>query len=210
VDGYYKKAHEQLDDGLFGQSLIASSFNYSEGRIYGVEFTGSYELDGFSAYANIAYSVAQGKNWSSAQFLFGPGGTGSDLAYVHNHWIYLDHDQTVSGSFGAAYTWKHSFGDTRLYVDALYGSGLRADGGGFEPGTSNPVPNGATVPAYYSVNIGAEESFKLSRKQMLKARIDVVNLTDNSYELRDGSGVGVNAASFGERLGFFGSLSYIF
>jgi hypothetical protein len=95
-------------------------------------------------------------------------------------------------------------------VDALYGSGLRADGGGFEPGTSNPIPNGATVPAYYSVNCGAEESFKLHGKQWLKARVDVVNLTDNSYELRDGSGVGVNAASFGERIGFFGSLSYVF
>ncbi len=28
---------------------------------------------------------------------------------------------------------------------------------------------------------------------MLKARFDIVNLTDNSYQLRDGSGVGVNA-----------------
>jgi outer membrane receptor protein involved in Fe transport len=207
VDGYYKKAHEQLDDGLFGASLIPSSFNYSEGRVYGVEFTGSYELGGFSSYANIAYSVAQGKNWSSAQFLFGPSGPGSDLAYVHNHWIYLDHDQTVSGSFGAAYTWKHSWGGTRLYVDALYGSGLRTDA---TSASGQNIPNGGTVPSYYSVNLGAEESFRLHGKQMLKARLDVVNVTDNVYELRDGGGVGVNAASFGERLGFFGSLTYTF
>ena len=60
------------------------------------------------------------------------------------------------------------------------------------------------------VNLGAEESFKLHGKQMLKARLDVVNLTDNSYELRDGSGVGVNAASYGARIGFFGSLTYVF
>ena len=210
VDGYYKNAVNQLDDGLFGQSLIASAFNYAEGEIYGVEFTGSYNLGGFSTYANVAYSVAKGKNWNSSQFLFGADGPGTDLAFVRNHWIHLDHDQTVSGSFGAAYAWKHSWGGTRLYVDALYGSGLRTDGGGLEPGTSNPIPNGATVPAYYSVNLGAEESFKLSGKQWLKARIDVVNLTDNSYELRDGSGVGVNAASFGERIGFFGSLTYVF
>jgi outer membrane receptor protein involved in Fe transport len=201
VDGYYKKAHEQIDDGLFGASLIPSTFNYSEGRIYGVEFTGSYNLGGFDAYANVAYSVAKGKNWSSSQFLFGPGGSGSDLAYVHNHWIYLDHDQTVSGSFGASYTWKHSWGGTRVMVDALYGSGLR---------TSIVHPNDSTVPAYYSINLGAEESFKLQGKQMLKARVDVVNVTDNIYELRDGAGVGVNAASYGERLGFFGSLTYVF
>ena len=103
----------------------------------------------------------------------------------------------------------HSY-STRVYVDALYGSGLRQDGGGFEPGTVNPIPNGATVPAYYSVNLGAEQSFKLAQNQILKARLDVVNVTDNIYELRSGSGVGVNAAQYGERLGFFGSFSYMF
>jgi len=55
-----------------------------------------------------------------------------------------------------------------------------------------------------------EQSFKLHQKQVLKARLDIVNVTDNSYELRDGSGVGVNAAQYGARLGFFGSLSYAF
>ncbi len=211
VDGYYKTAREQLDDGLFGQTLILSAFNYAKGLVYGVEFTGSYNQGGFSAYANVAYSVAQGQNWNSAQFLFGPDGPGTDLAYVRNNRIYLDHDQEVTGSFGMAYTWNESSKtSTRMYVDALYGSGLRADGGGFEPGTSNPIPNGTTVPAYYSVNVGAEQSFKVGRSQFLKARLDVVNLTDNSYELRNGSGVGVNAAQYGERIGFFGSISYVF
>ncbi|MEI9961601.1 MAG: hypothetical protein WDM76_10865 [Limisphaerales bacterium] len=214
VDGYYKRAKNQLDDGLFGQSLILSAFNYAKGEIYGVEFTGSYTTGGFSTYANIAYSVAKGENWNSSQFLFGdPNDPASDAAYVKNHWIYLDHDQTVSGSFGASYLWNESKNNNlRVYVDALYGSGLRADGGGTTDGTpgGTPIPNGATVPAYYSVNIGAEQSFKISRSQILKARLDIVNLTDNSYELRDGSGVGVNAASFGQRLGFFGSLSLVF
>lgn len=216
VDGYYKNAVQQLDDGLFGQTLILSAFNYAEGRIYGVEFTGSYNLGGFSAYANLSYSVAQGKNWDSAQFLFGAGGSGTPLGYVQNHWIYLDHDQTVSGSFGAAYTWKHPWGGTRIFIDALYGSGLRADGGGTIPDSSSPgvpglpIPNGATVPAYYTVSIGAEEAFKLTAKQVLKARIDVENVTDNIYELRNGTGVGVNAAQYGAPLGVFGTISYAF
>ena len=208
VDGYYKTARQQLDDGLFGQTLILSAFNYAKGLIYGVEFTGSYNKGGFSTYANIAYSVAQGEDWDSAQFLFGPSGPGTDLAYVQNHWIYLDHDQTVTGSFGAAYTWNESGrASSRVYVDALYGSGLRQDATASD---GSNIPNGGTVPAYFSVNVGAEESFKLPKKQMLKARIDVVNLTDNIYQLRSGTGVGVNAAQYGERLGFFGSLSYIF
>ena len=72
---------------------------------------------------------------------------------------------------------------------------------------ATPIPNGASVPQYYSINFGAEQSFKLAKKQMLKARLDIVNVTDNIYELRNGTGVGVNAAQYGERLGFFGSLS---
>jgi outer membrane receptor protein involved in Fe transport len=207
LDGYYKESRNQLDDGLFGQTLILSAFNYDKGRIYGTELTGSYNNGGFSSYANLAWSVAQGEGWNSAQFLFSP----NDAAYVQNHWIYLDHDQRVTGSFGVAYTWNESARQsTRIYADAIYGSGLRQDGGGADDAAGDPIPNGASVPQYYSINLGAEQSFKLARNRFLKARLDVVNVTDSIYQLRSGSGVGVNAAQYGERLGFFGSLSYVF
>jgi hypothetical protein len=198
VDAYYKRAKNQLDDGLFGQTLILSAFNYDKGEVYGTEFTASYDKGGFSTYANVSLGRAYGETVKSAQFLF----DADDLAYIQNHWVHLDHDQNVSGSFGAAYKWNESRrNSTRIYVDAIYGSGLRTD---------TTVPNGGTVPAYYSINVGAEQSFKICKKQVLKARVDVVNVTDNKYELRDGSGIGVNAAQYGERLGFFGSLSYVF
>jgi hypothetical protein len=92
-------------------------------------------------------------------------------------------------------------------MDAIYGTGLRTDA---TDSLGNNIPNGGSVPAYYTINVGAEQSYKFTKKQILKARLDVVNITDNSYELRDGSGVGVNAAQYGERLGFYGSLSYAF
>jgi outer membrane receptor protein involved in Fe transport len=203
LDGYYKNARNQLDDGLFGQTLILSAFNYTRGEIYGVEFTSSYTTGGLSLFANVAYSVAKGENWSSAQFLFDP----ADIAYVKNHWISLDHDQRVSGSFGASYLWKRSDGSTRVYVDALYGSGLRTDGTAPDGST---IPNGGTVPSYFAVSLGIEEGFKFHGKEHLKARLDLVNITDNIYQLRDGAGVGVNAAQYGQRLGLFGGVSYVF
>jgi hypothetical protein len=151
--------------------------------------------------------VAKGEDWNSAQYLFDQ----TAYNYVKNNWINLDHAQTVTGSFGTSYLWKESDRtSTRVYLDALYGSGLRADGGGTIPGSDEPIPNGTTVPAYYSINCGMEQSFKLENKQMLKARFDIVNLTDNSYVLRDGSGVGVNATQYGARIGFFGSLTWVF
>ena len=203
LDGYYKRARNQLDDGLFGQTLILSAFNYARGEIYGLEFTGSYSHGGFTTYLNLAHSVAKGEDWSSAEFLFSP----DDLAYVRNHWIFLDHDQQLTGSFGASYVWKEGAGDTRVYVDSLYGTGLRTDGTAPD-GTK--IPNGATVPTYYSISLGAEQGFKVGLHRLWKLRLDVINITDKLYELRNGSGVGVNAAQYGMRRGIFGSTSYSF
>jgi outer membrane receptor protein involved in Fe transport len=203
IDTYYKTATNQLDDGLFGQSLIQSAFNYRQGRIYGLELSASYNAGGFSAYANLAHSVAQGRDWTSSQFLF----DAADLAYVSNHWIYLDHSQQLSGSFGTSYLWKHGHGGTKVYLDLLYGSGLRNDAVGAD---GTVIPNGGTVPAYHTVSTGVERTFPLEGHRELKARLDVVNLTDEKYELRDGSGVGVNAAQYGMRRGIFGTLGLSF
>jgi outer membrane receptor protein involved in Fe transport len=203
LDAYYKRAKNQLDDGLFGQTLILSAFNYAEGEVYGLEFSGSYSRGGFTTYLNLAHSVARGEDWDSAEFLFSP----ADLAYVKNHWIFLDHDQVLSGSFGADYVWKRARGNTRVYVDSLYGTGLRTDE--TAPDGTN-IPNGGTVSPYYTISVGAEQSFKVGLHRFWKVRLDIVNLTDNSYELRNGSGVGVNAAQYGMRRGIFGSVSYAF
>ncbi len=204
VDAYYKQAHEQIDDGLFGETLIPSAFNYEKGKVCGVEFTESYTHGGFSTYGNLALSQAKGENWDSAQFLFLP----AQLAYVSKNWIYLDHDQSVTASAGVAYTWKKTFGGgTMAYMDVLFGTGLRAD----EVTSSGEViPNGDHVPSYYSANVGVEQKFKVHEKQFVKVRLDIVNLTDNSYELRNGTGVGVNAAQYGARRGVFVTLAYDF
>ncbi len=160
LDGYYKSARNQLDDGLFGQTLILDAFNYTQGLIYGVELTGSYTHGGLSIYANLAYSIARGKNWSSSQFLFGAGGPGTDLNYVHNNWIYLDHDQRVSGSFGVSYLWKQTHGSTRVYCDALYGSGLRTDATAAD---GSNLPNGGSLPALFRHQHGNRTGHHLER-----------------------------------------------
>jgi outer membrane receptor protein involved in Fe transport len=208
VDGYYKTAQDQLDDGFFGQSLIISAFNYGRGRVRGVELTANYDKGGFSSYANIAYSVAQGEGASSAQYLWGDNAVAD---YVNHHWIYLDHDQRLTGSFGVAYTWNEpGRWSTRVFADALYGSGLRQNGPGLISGSTDAIPNGSSVGQYYSLNFGVAERLRLAKKQSLIARLDIVNITDDVYPLRTGTGVGVNAAQYGERRGFFGSLSYQF
>ena len=189
---------------MFGQTLILSAFNFAKGRVYGLELTGSYTNDsGFSCFGNLARSVAKGTQWSSAQFLFDP----SDLAYVKDHWIHLDHDQSLTASCGASYRWAEGSGSTLVHLDVLYGSGLRNDATAADGST---IPNGASVPSYVTANVGVEQRFHIDKSSEWRLRLDIVNLADKSYELRDGSGVGVNAAQFGMRRAVFGTVLYRF
>jgi outer membrane receptor protein involved in Fe transport len=191
LDGFYKSSHSTLDEGQFGAALIQSSFNYKRGRIYGGEFTTNYDHGPFSAYANLSWGWARGTQWSSSQFLFSP----EDYAFVKKHWIFLDHDQRVTASTGASYTWN----DWKASADVLYGSGLRR---GFV--------NTKSVPDYGTVNLSIQRYLKIPHVGNFKVRFDVVNLFDEVYELRDGSGIGVFAPQFGQRRGFYGTVAYDF
>ena len=72
------------------------------------------------------------------------------------------------------------------------------------------IPNGATVPQYVTVNLGVEQRVPLAQKRELRLRLETVNLADATYVLRDGTGIGVNAAQYGARFGVFGSASLHF
>jgi outer membrane receptor for ferrienterochelin and colicins len=194
IDSYYRKSKNLLDEGQFGAPIILTPFNYADGKIYGVEFSATYAEGPFSTYGNFSIQKAQGKDIVSSQFAFDP----ADLAYIANHYIYLDHDQTYTASAGASYSFSQG---TRLGFDALYGSGLRKDG---------DVPNGAHLPGYVQVNLTASQTFDLPHVGDLEARLDVINVFDKSYEIRDGSGVGVGAPQFGPSRGCFVGLTKTF
>jgi outer membrane receptor protein involved in Fe transport len=193
LDGYLKLAKNQLDDGQFGSALIFSPFNYLHGQVYGGEFTATYKKGGFSGYANLAVSRALGKQIVSGEFLFGQ----DEFDFINNNYVHLDHDQLFTASAGAAYNFK----DTTVYADLLVGSGLRK---GFA--------NTESVPVYSPVNLGASHTFKTRSGgiQAVKIRFDIVNLLDEKYELRDGSGIGVGAPQFGMRRGFYAGVNFAF
>jgi outer membrane receptor protein involved in Fe transport len=192
VDAYYKQAKNLVDEGQFGAPIILTPFNYAKGYAKGVEFSANYARGPLTAYANVAFSQAKGKDIISSQFNFDPG----DLAYIKDHYIYLDHDQTVTASAGAAYRTEHG---TRVSADVLFGSGLRRDG---------DVPNGSKLPAYTQVNLGASQ--ELAALGGVTLRADVINVFDEKYEIRDGSGIGVGAPQWGPRRGVFVGVSKSF
>ena len=192
VDAYHKSAHNLIDEGQFGAPIILSAFNYRRGQVDGVEFSTSYDRGPVSLYGNVAYSRAIGRNIVSSQFDF----SAADLQYIGGRWIHLDHDQRWTGSAGAAIT---SFEDTsaplRLSADVLVGSGLRAA----YSSASGDIPNGRALAGYYTINLSAVQTVSTGAIGRTQLRLDVINLLDRKYEIRDGTGVGVGAPQFGLR-----------
>jgi hypothetical protein len=190
-------------DSYYKQSINLTPFNYRYGRQYGVEFTANYASGPFTAYLNVAAQSARGKDIETAQFNFAP----EDLAYIANNFIHLDHEQQLTASGGLSYLWM----DTRFSADFLLGSGLRADlalpDGETTAYGGTGIPNGAHLPYYTQVNFGSTHVFQLEDSGTLTARFDVINLFDRSYQIRNGTGVGVGAPQFGPRRGLFFGLS---
>lgn len=187
VDAYYKSARNLIDEGQFGAPIILSAFNYAKGQVHGVEFSTSYDRGPWSLYANLANSRAIGKDIVSAQFNF----NAPELAYIAQHYIHLDHDERWAGSGGIAYTVApDSPSPARLSADMVVGSGLRAEG---------TVPNGTALPGYYVINLSAVQQLKQIWLRGIELRVDVLNLLDRNYEIRNGTGVGVGAPQFGLR-----------
>jgi len=195
VDSYYKSSKDLVDEGQFGAPIILTPFNYARGRQYGVEFNANINHGPLSAYANFAYARNQGEDIITSQFNF----SASELAYIADHYIYLDHDQTYTASAGASWLWR----GTRLGGDLIYGSGLRSTG-------PDGVPNGDHLPGYVQVNLALSHRFEHAPMGPLEVRLDVINLFDHIYEIRDGTGVGVGAPQFGPRRGIFAGVTQSF
>ena len=193
-DAYYKLAKNLIDEGQFGAPIILSGFNYRHGQVNGYEVSTSYDRGPLSLYGNFAWSRAIGKKITSAQFNFEQ----SDLNYISNRWVHLDHDQRWTASAGAAYTFFHKTrAPLRLSATMVYGSGLRADD------EANDIPNGLALTPYATVNFSAVQTihntFGTAWAGDTQLRLDVINLGDHTYLLRDGSGIGVTAPQYGLR-----------
>jgi len=184
LDAYYRKVHNLLDEGQFGAALIFSPFNYNDGRVRGLEFSSNYTSGTFSAYLNVSWNRAMGKEVVTGQYNFEQ----DELDYIATHWVHLDHDQRLTGSGGVNYTWN----GTRFGANFLYGSGLRAD-----------FANTAHLPAYYQINLSADRDFALPAIGKTNIRLAVINATDQIYQIRDGSGIGVGAPQYGPRSGLY-------
>ncbi len=197
-DAWYKIGQNLLDEGQFGAPIFLSSFNYAGANVKGWELTASYDDGPWSIYGNLAWSQAYGTSITSSQFNFAP----DELAFISRNYIYLDHDQSWTASAGAAYTFNQgSEWASRVGADFIFGNGLRK---------TLVTPNDSSVGSYAVLNLSAAQQIPIKGTRGAQLRLDVLNVFDNSYQLRDGTGVGVGAPQFGMRRAFLVTLNQKF
>jgi outer membrane receptor protein involved in Fe transport len=120
----------------------------------------------------------------SGQFNFAP----DELAFINRHFIHLDHDQTYSASGGLAYRYR----GYQLSSTVIAGSGLRS---GFV--------NTDHLPFYIQTDLGLEKGITVPQLGEVRLRAAVVNLFDETYQIRNGTGIGVQSTQYGPRRTFF-------
>jgi outer membrane receptor protein involved in Fe transport len=81
----------------------------------------------------------------------------------------------------------------------IFGSGLRSGDDNLDH-----------LPFYTQVDVGASREFEVPGAKPFTLRFDIVNVFDTSYEIRDGSGIGVFAPQFGPRRGYYVGFSQKF
>lgn len=146
----------------------------------------------FSAYGNVAFGYKKGRLITSSQFQFDP----NEYAYIATDAIYTDHSQITTPSGGVPYLRE----GTWFSADTSFGSGLRA---GFA--------NTCRVPSHVRVNFGLSRKVQLAPGwKSVTSRVDVVNLLDDKFRIRDGSGIGVFPPQYGPRRGAFAEVAQAF
>ena len=164
LDGYYKHAVQQIDEGQFGTAIIESPFNYRFGDVYGVEGTATYVKGGLEAVCQ--RSLLGGEGASKIDVVAVPLRDPDELAYIND-------PQGLSGPRSDRDDCQRelrtstSRPGTRAYADMLYGSGLR---NGF-------ANTGATADVLHVQCRGRAELSPASFRRQAKARFDLVNLT---------------------------------
>jgi outer membrane receptor protein involved in Fe transport len=193
-DSFCKLAKNLLDDGQFGSAVILNNFNYSSGTVYGAELSSTYKKGPFSAYGNYSYVQTWARNIDSVENEF----PNNELAYLTSNPMQLDHQGRFTGSGGVSY---ELIKNLNAHADFLYGSGLRA---GFA--------NMTELSPYCPVNLGLEYAWKTHLRgiRQLRLRFDCLNVLDEPYELRNGTGVGIAAPAYGPRRAFYGGITAVF
>ena len=187
-DNYFRLDRHYLDEGQFGFVPIDAPFNYVRGNGWGVENSLTYNLENFTARANLFVAREEDIGVASGQYNFPP----DELGSIGRHYIVLDHTPLVGASGGIAYRWN----DYQFTFDGLFSSGLR---GGYA--------NQTALPKVWQFNLGAARDFIVPGIGKFKDRIVLLNILDRTNLIRLANGIGVFQAAYAPRITVYNALT---
>lgn len=188
IDGFYKIGHDQLDLAQLAGSVTTAPLNYRKSRAWGCDFSLTYERSGLSAYLNFSYAVLQANYIKAGAFL---ADSAAEISYIANHWVTLDDDQMFTGSAGASYKlWGFL-----LTADGIWGSGYRR---GFA--------NTGELPPILQFNAAIVRDIAVPGIGNVEGRIAMINVFDHSYQIRNGTGIGVFSPTYGPRRALYAGI----
>ncbi len=189
LDGFFKLGHNQLDLGQLGSTLVTAPLTYRRSRAWGSDFSMAYGYEALNAYLNFSYTVLQAKYINAGAFL---ADDADEISYIANHWVTLDDNQMFTGSAGASYKWWGFL----FTGDAIWGSGYRR---GFA--------NSGELPPILQFNAGIVRSIPLPQFGEAQCRLSMINVFDRTYQIRNGTGIGVASPAYGPRRALYGGIT---
>ncbi len=188
LDGFYKFGHNQLDLAQLVGSVVTAPLTYRKSRAWGSDLSLVLEHRPLNAYLNFSYSILQVKYINGGAFL---ADDADEISYIANHWINTDDSQMFTGSAGLSY---NLFGFL-VTGDGIWGSGYRR---GFA--------NTGELPPILQFNAAVVRSVRLPRFGAVEGRISMINVFDHSYQIRNGTGIGVFSPTFGPRRALYAGI----
>jgi outer membrane cobalamin receptor len=195
IDGYWRDARNLIAEGSFGPAHLDRVFSYDRAHIRGVELTTTYSRNALSAWFNLALAQGRGRGISGNQYYFTP----AQLVSLAAHFAPLGLDQRYTASAGLSY----HHGPLRLSGDMVYGSGLpQVRSGG--------IAASAHLPDHAQCNLAAVYRIASFEGRPLDMRMDITNVFDAHYILRDAGAPGSGLPQWGPRRGLFVGIEQAF
>ncbi len=169
ADAYWRHAHGLLVERRIIGSALPDSFQFEQGRMRGVELSGSYGWRGTTAWASLSLAKAEGRQIIGGGAIF-PAAT---LAATASRYVSLGSDRPVHVASG----FTKRFGHFSLGADSLVSSGAVR--------TLSPSdPNGSRQ--HFSAEFGLAGVYHLTLAgKPVDVRLDLTNLTNSHAPSND-------------------------
>ena len=187
-DDYYRLDRHYLDEGQFGFVPIDAPFNYVRGWGAGNENSLTWNLDNFSARANLFVAREEDIGVASGQYNFPL----DELSSIGRHYIVLDHSSLVGAVWWARISLARLSVHLRWVVQQRTTWRLRESDGASQG---------------LAVQYERRQRLRYSETGQIHKSDRFLNILDRTNLIRPANGIGVFQAAYGPRITVYDALT---